>query len=158
MTKTKERKPKAESMRLGHLPPQYKFFLNPYTDARFSSCPRCGGKTKQRKLPLAIHVDQWGMVMMNKTCRFCPYCELLIAHQDELEAQLAQLFAERAPEVIGNEYLVIGTLERPEWRRGLKQPLTTEEMRAALHDFSDVLHFNPAPRWVLPDGRPTCLK
>jgi hypothetical protein len=30
---------------------------------------------------------------------------LLIAHQDELEAQLVALFEERDPSVIGNDYL-----------------------------------------------------
>ena len=109
-----------EQPRLGSLPPLYRFFLNPYTNIRFtSSCPSCCGKTKQRKLPLAIHVGDWGMVILNKTCRYCPACELLICHQDELEEQFARLFAEREPQVIGSEYFVVGTLERKDWRRGL---------------------------------------
>ena len=134
--------------RLGALPPLYKFFLNPYADVRFtSSCPGCCGKTKQQKLPLAIHVSDWGMVILNKTCRFCRPCELLIAHQDEIEGYLAQLFAEVAPQVIGNDYLVIGTIERRDWRRGLTEPLKNAEMLAALHDFEDHLHFRPPPSW-----------
>ena len=137
-----------EEPRLGKLAPLYKFFLNPYADLRFtSSCPGCCGKTKQRKLPLAIHVSDWGMVILNKTCRFCPACDLVMGHQDEIEAYLAQLFAESAPEVVGNDYLVVGTVERKDWRRGLADPLTNAEMLAALHDFRDHLHFKPAPRW-----------
>ena len=137
-----------EERRLGNLTPLYNFFLNPYVDVRFtSSCPSCCGKTKQRKLPLAIHVSDWGMVILNKTCRFCPACELVIGHKDEIEDCLAQLFAESAPEVIGNGYLVVGTVERKDWRRGLTEPLTTAEMLAALHDFKDHLHFKAAPRW-----------
>jgi len=46
-------------------------------------------------------------------CRFCPDRDLLIIHQDELEAQLAAHMSERDPSVIGNEYIVIGTMERP---------------------------------------------
>jgi hypothetical protein len=34
--------------RLGKQPPRYTFFLNPYTDARFSKCPKCEGKTGQK--------------------------------------------------------------------------------------------------------------
>ena len=84
-----------DELRLGNLAPLYKFFLNPYADVRFtSSCPNCCGKTKQRKLPLAIHVSDWGMVILNKTCRFCSTCDLVIGHQDEIEGFLAQLFAE----------------------------------------------------------------
>ena len=136
--------------RLGKQPPRYKFFLNPYQNARFTSCPECGGKTKQKKLPLAIHVDDAGMVILNKTCRFCPACNLLIAHQDEIEAQLAVVFAERTPEDVGNDYLVVGTVDRPDWQRGRKTPLTNEEMLAALHDFKDMVKYTPSPRWIPP--------
>ncbi len=77
--------------RLGKQPPRHYFFLNPYQDARFTSCPKCGGKTKLRKLSLVIHVEGPILLSLNKTCRYCLYCDLLIAHQDELEAQLAGL-------------------------------------------------------------------
>ena len=151
-----------EQPRLGNLPPLYKFFLNSYADIRFtSSCPRCCGTIKQRKLPLAIHVSDWGMVILNKTCRFCPRCELLIAHQDEIEGYLAQLFAELAPQVIGNDYLVVGTIERKDWRRGLAEPLKNTEMLAALHDFTDYLQFRPTPLAEHPgqrDGLPMLRK
>jgi hypothetical protein len=137
-----------EKPRLGNLTPLYKFFLNPYADVRFtSSCPNCCSKTKQRKLPLAIQVSDWGMVILNKTCRFCPACELVIAHQDEIEGFLVQLFAESAPEVVGKDYLIVGTVDRKDWRRGLVEPLNSVEMLAALHDFKDHLHFKPSPRW-----------
>ena len=137
-----------EQPRLGDLTPLYKFFLNPHADLRFtSSCPGCCEKTKQRKLPLAIHVSDWGMVILNKTCRFCPACELVIGHQDEIERFLGPLIADSAPEVVGNDYLVVGTVERNDWRRGLAEPLTNAEMLAALRDFKDHLHFRPASRW-----------
>jgi len=67
--------------RLGKQPPRYRFFLNPYTDVRFTTCPQCRGKTSQRKLPLVIHIDPLQLVALNKTCRYCPRCDLLIAHQ-----------------------------------------------------------------------------
>ncbi len=145
--KTKTQKDR-ELPRLGKLPPQYKFYLNPYTNVRFTtSCPGCSGKTKQRKLPLAIHVDDWGMVILNKICRFCPYCGLLIVHQDEIEAHLTQWLSQMAPHAIGNSYLIVGNVERKDWRRGLTDPLTSNEMIEALHDFKDRLHFKPAPIW-----------
>ena len=134
--------------RLGKQSPLHKFFLNPYQDARFTRCPQCEAKMRQKKLPLAIHVDDLGMVILNKTCRFCPGCDLLIAHQDEIEAQLAAIFTERAPEMVGNDYLVVGTLDRPEWQRGRRTPLTNQEMLAALHDFEDVVKFTLLPSWI----------
>lgn len=148
MTRKATTKEQREEPRLGKLPPLYKFFLNPYVDVRFtSSCPSCYGKTKQRKFPLAIHVRDWGMVVLNKNCRYCPACKLVIGHQDEIEGVLAEFFAKSAPEAIGNDYLVVGTVERKDWRRGMAEPLTNTEMLSGLHDFEDHLHFKPAPRW-----------
>ena len=109
--------------RLGQQTPRYRFFLNPYQDARFTRCPICRAPMRQRKLPLVIHVDPMQLVALNKTCRYCPRCDLLIAHQDEVEGILAALFSERQPEVIGNDYLVIGTVDRPEWKQRLYLPV-----------------------------------
>ena len=81
--------PPSEPARLGKQPPRYRFFLNPYADARFTTCPQCSGKTRVRKLPLVIHIDPLQLIALNKTCRYCPRCDLLIAHQDEIEAFLA---------------------------------------------------------------------
>lgn len=141
-----------EIPRLGSRPPRHKFFLNPYVDARFTRCPKCVAKNKQRKLPLAIHVDDGGMIILNMTCRYCPACDLLIVHQDKVESFLTAWFGQQAPDVIGNKYLIVGTLERADWRRGLERPLSNDEMLAALHDFKDVLSFTLAPRWVGPDA------
>jgi len=136
-----------EARRLGKQPPRYRFFLNPYTDARFTTCPQCGEKTRVRKLPLVIHIDPMQLVALNKTCRYCPRCDLLIAHQDELEAWLAAFFGQQQPEVVGNSYLVVGTEDRAAWRRGTHTPLTTTEMLEHLHDFIEVIRFEPVPRW-----------
>jgi len=131
---------------IGKLPPQYTFILNPYTDARFTRCPNCDQKTKQRKLPLFIHVEPLNPVVLGKTCRYCPDCDLLIVHQDELEAQLEALFAERDPSLIGNDYLVLGTVERQAWREGMKQPKGIQGMLEHLHDFEKVrtVEYQPA--------------
>ena len=127
--------------RLGKQPPQYTFFLNPYTDARFTKCPKCEGNTRQKKLPLVIHIDEEGMISLNKTCRYCPGCDLLIAHKDEIEVQLVHHLQTRKPELIGNDYLVIGTLDRADWKRGVSGTITTQDMIEALHDFKDVVQF-----------------
>ena len=139
MTKEKE-------THIGKLPPKYTFILNPYTDARFTRCPGCDQKTKQRKLPLFIHIDPMSPVVLNYTCRYCPDCDLLIAHQDELEAQLQALFAERDPSVIGNDYLVMGTVERQAWRESMKQPKSIQEMLEHFHIFKEVrtVEYRPA--------------
>lgn len=132
----------------GELPPQYKFFLNPYENERFTHCPQCGVKTRQRKLPLVIHVDPMYPVSLNYTCRYCPACDLLIAHQDEIERLLATLFEKHAPDAMGNEYLVLGTFDHDYWKQGTKTPHAAQNLFDNLHDFKEVLTFEPAGRWV----------
>jgi hypothetical protein len=134
--------------RLGKQPPRYRFFLNPYTDVRFTTCPQCHGKTSQRKLPLVIHIDPMQLVALNKTCRYCRHCDLLIAHQDELEAWLAAFFTEHRPEIVGNNYLVLGTEDRADWLRGMRTSVLPKEALEYLHDFREVVRFTPPPRWV----------
>jgi hypothetical protein len=130
--------------RLGKLPPRYRFLLNPFRDRRFAICPNCDGRTLLRKVPLVIHVDPINPMVINKSCRYCPACELLIAHQDEVEAELAAFFARRTPDLVGNSYLVIGTLDRDVWKRGVAEPLAIQEMVEQLHDFVEVLELRRA--------------
>lgn len=136
--------PPRSPKRLGKQPPRYRFLLNPFRDRRFAICPNCDGRTLLRKVPLVIHVDPINPVAINKSCRYCPACDLLIAHQDEVEQQLASLFSGRAPELIGNDYLVLGTLDRDVWKRGLTEPLAIQEMVEHLHDFIEMLELRQA--------------
>ncbi len=126
---------------LGQLPPQYDFFLNPYDDLRFTRCPKCGAKTGQRKIPLVIWVDPHYPVSLNYTCRYCKNCDLLIAHQNEIENLLAQLFRERNPQIIGNEYTVLGTMEKTTWKQGVQKPIEFQDLPAHLREFIQVLKF-----------------
>jgi hypothetical protein len=140
----KQSQPSHPPKRLGKRLPRYRFLLNPFRDRRFAVCPDCEGRTLLRKVPLVIHVDPINPVAINKSCRYCPACDLLIAHQDEVEQQLAVLFSKRAPERIGKDYLVIGTLDREVWKRGVAEPLAIQEMVEQLHDFVEVLELRQA--------------
>lgn len=126
---------KTKKQQFGHLPPQFHFALNPYPDLRFSKCPDCGNKTGQKKLPLFIHVKPSTSIALNFTCRYCKYCDLLICHQDALEHILTVLFAQRDPSGIGNEYLVLGTVEKGAWHEGMVEPKSPADMLPQLHDF-----------------------
>jgi hypothetical protein len=137
--------------RLGKQKPRFSFFLNPYGDVRFTRCPKCTGKTKQRKLPLLIHVDPMQLIALNKTCRYCPSCDLLIAHKDQIEDFLMAFFSQKEPDVIGNDYLVVGTVDRADWKKGVQSTLTAHDMLEQLHDFKKVLLFEPARGWY-PDA------
>jgi len=135
---------------LGNLPPLYNFFLNPYSDARFTRCPQCESKTGQKKVPLAIHVDPHYPIIMNYTCRYCAKCDLLIAHQDEIENYLYQMFTKRAPDAVGHDYLVMGTTERAYWKNGVNHPHGPTDLLDNLHGFKQYLKFEMVGGW-LPD-------
>src|SRR5262245_34534558 len=105
--------------RIGKLPPRYSLMMNSYPDVRVSKCPKCNRPTHLRKFALMVHVDKWGPLALGKTCRYCTPCELVVVHQDELETELAIAFERLAPEVVGNDYLVFGTMDRKVWQRGL---------------------------------------
>ncbi len=143
---------------LGNLPALYNFFLNPYSDARFTYCPQCEGKTGQKKVPLVIHADPHYPINLNYTCRYCAKCDLLIAHQDEIESFLVQIFAKLAPDSIGHDYLVIGTTQRDYWKDGVDNPRApTEaptELLDNLHGFKQYLNFEMVGGWLPNESTP----
>jgi hypothetical protein len=130
---------------LGKQRPQYDFFLNTYQDTRFTTCPHCKCKTRPRKFSLVVNVNPKHTVIVDKLCRFCDACDLLIVHQDQLEEQLTAEFMTINPQAIGNDYQVVGTLERAERNQGKQDPWSFEQVREHLHDFKEVVTFQRVP-------------
>ena len=105
-----------------------------------------------RKFPLLIHVDGYGLLNLGKTCRYCAKCEFIIAHQDQLESVMAEIFSGPYPEVVGNEYLVIGVVEQKVWKRGLIEPLHIQELIENTSDFKEHLVLGCDPGGWVPPG------
>lgn len=102
-----------------------------------------------RKFPLVIHVEPLNPVALSKSCRYCSPCDLIIAHQDEIETQLTILLSEREPSIVGNEYLVMRTLDRAIWRQSCREPMPIVELMDHLYVFAQVLQFEPEHHgWV----------
>ena len=141
---------------IGKLPPRYSFMLNPHAEVRLSNCPKCRKVTHPRKFALFIHIDEWGPMALGKTCRYCSRCEMVMAQRAELEAELARSFSRIAPQVIGNDYLVLGTMEKKIWRQGLDgeaKPLT--EMLKQVADFKQWYELDYKPGgWYRANQRP----
>jgi hypothetical protein len=135
------KKQRQTTKHFGHQPPLHEFFLNPYTDARFTRCPKCDQPTKLRKKPLLIFIKPAQPVILGKTCRYCPKCDLLIAHKDELDRLLEGLSQQYYPGLVGNDYLVVGTLDRNSWKKGVHDRPDLEELLKPLHDFKRHLEF-----------------
>lgn len=69
-----------------------------------------------------------------------------MVHQDELESLLAYSFSSLAPEIIGNDYLVIGTVDKKVWKKGLEgKEEGLGDMLKHIADFKRVydLHVEP---------------
>lgn len=141
--------------RIGKLPPRYILGINPYRETRFSKCPKCERPTYPRKFPLLIYVKQAesGPLVLGKTCKYCSKCEFIIVHQDELESTLAAAFAEREPAALGNDYFIIGTVEKKIWKQSLENPETPyQDILARTADIKKYVEliYEPA-RWVPSD-------
>jgi hypothetical protein len=134
---------------MGALPPWYSFVLNPHVGERFTRCPNCEARTRIRKLPLVIHlehVDGPKLVLLNKTCRLCALCETLVVDRAELEDVIVATgfyAAVRPP-----EYVVLGTIDRRVWRRGLAGDAQLADVREHMADFKRYLRVDVTPaRW-----------
>jgi hypothetical protein len=77
------------------------------------------------------------LLALNYTCRYCHACDLLIADKHAIEHLLTGVFSQYAPEAVGNEYLIVGTVEKTAWREGLQQPKSVAEMLPHASDFAE---------------------
>jgi len=134
---------KSRKTRMGALPPRYSFALNPYADVRFTTCPGCEAKTRVRKIPLVVHIDGHGLLILRKTCRLCVSCDLLLVHQDEIEPLIARSADREA--TAPPEYLILGTAEQQAWRRGLSGGVTMDDLVQHMSDFKAYMQVGYTP-------------
>jgi MinD superfamily P-loop ATPase len=124
---------------------RHRFFLNPYSDCAFTKCPKCETKTKVRKFPLVIHIEPQQLFILNKQCKYCPSCDLIIAKQKELESLMAIGIIQSNPDLIGNKYLVMGTVDRNDWKEGSQNVISPSEIVKRMYIFKDVWNFEVIP-------------
>jgi hypothetical protein len=91
-------------------------------------------------MSLVIHVNDFGPVILGKTCRFCLRCDTVIAHKVELDKLLSTVVKTSQP-----EYLVLGTADRATYRRGLAGSATLEEVVAHMSDFKSYWNVEITP-------------
>ena len=124
----------------------YYFFLNPYTDSSFTRCPKCDNKTKIKKLPLAILLEKKKIIfILNKTCKFCPYCELIIAKKYELDSIIMQFLG--LNRITKKDYFVMGTQDKTVYRGGLNKELIKENPLEGISIFKNVWDFEVQPAY-----------
>ncbi|MEA3349937.1 MAG: hypothetical protein U9Q82_04885 [Chloroflexota bacterium] len=95
-----------------------------------------------------------------KSIRYCQQCDLLVAHKHEIEHLLYNLFSQYEPKAIGNDYLIIGTMEKKCWREGLKKPKDIAEMLPHASGFKS--HYQELrlsqPGWYPKDQEPAIME
>lgn len=139
--------------KFGKLKPRYSLILNQYKDFRASSCIKCDKPTFLRKFPLLIHIEEGGLITLGKTCRYCAKCELIVVHQDELEDELAYKFETLMPEALGNDYFIIGTVDKKFWKKNLAGEETDfNELLKNTADIKKYLDFEYQPAGWYFDG------
>ena len=124
---------------------KYYFFLNPYKDCAFAKCPKCDKGTKIRKFPLVIHVDPHQIILLNKKCRYCVNCDLIIARKSEVESLMVTCLEKVNPDVIGNDYLTMGVVDRKDWKEGNSGKLDSAQILDRAYFFKNMLKFELVP-------------
>lgn len=136
---------------LGKNTPKYSFILNPYDEYRASKCPACQKLTYPRKFPLLIFVKDTNPVALGLTCKYCSWCELIIAHKNKLEEELCIVFTRFDPESIGNEYFVAGTIDRKQWKNNLGKFTEVNKFLEYATKFKALLNLQFSPGGWRPD-------
>ena len=146
---------KVKPKNIGKLKPRYSLILNQYANFRASKCIKCDKPTFLRKFALLIHVDGGGLITLGKTCRYCAKCELIVVHQEELEDELACRFEFLKPEIIGNDYFIIGTVEKKFWQgQLLENSASVEELLKNTANIKKYLDFKYQPAgWYFDDEK-----
>jgi hypothetical protein len=96
--------------------------------------------------PLVVHVehpDGPRLVLLNKTCRLCLMCETLIVDRVELENVLIATGVSAT--VKPQDYVVLGTIDRRTWRRGLGGNAALPDIREHMADFKKYLNVDVVP-------------
>jgi hypothetical protein len=134
---------------------RYLFYLNPFEEYKWTRCPNCNAKTKLRKYCLVIAFGEKSksgttFLTLNKSCKFCPECELVIASKFEIESHLYQLCAESGRHYVADDFFIFGTMDRKDWLQQQQKPTDFDAFEKAIHPFVDALEFEVKPGgWYL---------
>jgi len=63
------------------------------------------------------------------------------------------LFLKINPKIIGNKYLVFGTVEKKAWRENINHPRPFDEMRQHIHDFKSYQNIRMSMAGWFPKGQ-----
>ena len=129
---------------------KYSFYLNPHEEYKWTKCPKCDNHTKLRKFCLFIHYQEKSvgfnqLISLNIACKLCPSCELIIAQKSEIEANLSHAIPSFGLEFNADNYFIFGTLDRKDFRKSQKEPLSQRESLEIVFRFKNIWYFDIKP-------------
>ncbi|MBI2410403.1 MAG: hypothetical protein HYV32_00710 [Candidatus Kerfeldbacteria bacterium] len=132
---------------IGKLNRKYYFALNKHDNYKVTTCPKCNKQTFKKKIPLFMFIKDHGFIILGITCIYCAKCKLIITNQSELESYLVSLFEKINPNIIGNEYFVVGTMDLKEWKKRINndEKRSLEQEVEFISDFKGLLELNYQP-------------
>jgi hypothetical protein len=83
------------------------------------------------------------LLLLNKTCRLCLLCETLIVHRAEVERVIITSGFSAAAH--GQDYVVLGTIDRRTWRRGVAGDAQLAVIRKHMADLKKYLKVDIVP-------------
>ena len=84
---------------------------------------------------------------------------MLIGHKHEIESHLLKAFQQIDVSIIGNDYLIIGTIEKKAWKDNIQQPIPFNELRNYVHDFKSTQTISMSMGgWFPKDKQPPILE
>ena len=92
------------------------------------------------------------VISLNKTCKFCPDCELIIGQKSDIEELIKPAIAHFGMKYSSDNYLVFGTIDRKDWKRCQKELCQPSEILGLTWPFIDILDFEVKPAGWYFDG------
>jgi hypothetical protein len=83
-----------------------------------------------RKVPLVVHVEEFGLALVGKTCQLCLRCGTPVAHKADLDSVLRTIVDIPSP-----KYVVLGTIDTRVYRRGLLGGASLDDVKEHMADF-----------------------
>jgi hypothetical protein len=89
---------------------------------------------------------------MNKTCRFCPDCQMIIAKKTEVDEWMGNVMNQLKRRFDPANYFIFGTMDRNDWKAGKTSPPKPAEILDKVLQFKDVVSYEVRPAgWYYDD-------
>lgn len=125
---------------------EYSFFLNEFTDIRFSICTNCKKRTFLRKIPLVVHLDPHYLHVINMSCKLCENCKILVINKDKIVPLIKLCMDSRKVTLEPDfKFVIMGHLDKKMWRICSKTQLEPCETLNAMYKFKQELKLEQRP-------------